>query len=465
MPKPFISKVAIILAVFAAVAVVPAAYAGGRAGLEGVAHARVCVPTPGYYEAQFARAYAPESQLGRGDGGAVNASHSRLIADDELALPGAAFSQQQLEGYSLNLAGDTALKPRSLTVLAGVLPDTTESQARENGYTTGLAWQSQGEAGNRLGLDTFYSKGAGFGGDSQWLTSLSSQFTPLPGLTGITVKTEVAALQRWNTPGRGGSTAARVSLAGPAGMPFQYDVTLARYGAGFQPLGSLVTANWEGVIANASYHFTSGMQLDTSFDYGRMVLASVEPQDTRRAQVALSGHLLRYLVPSLKDILGDPLEEAPADAGLLRNTWHYIMKVLAQPFSGACNYRMGFILQKRADGLGGRGAVSRGFRVAGNHPLDLGWVKGSIGPGFAWRDYVHSPLRDSFETGVALDLHHSAHHLAFDVGYLAREGVGARANQDAMKFSIHYSLTFDGPNSPVASLSTAWYMPDSTGFF
>lgn len=429
---------------------------------------------PNYYEQVFARANAPTSAsgqsgptawaplLGASPGIRPGAPRYKFTVNRGLALPGSAFNNQRVGGVALNLDNGTTLFPQSLTLLAGALPD--NDGAGDAGYTTGLAWQSSYQGNDSLGLSVFYSKGAGFGSSGQWLSSLRSQITPLPDLTGVTVDAEVAALQPQNSTLTGlAATGARIRLASPASSPVQYNLTLARYGAGFQPLGSLVSSDWEGVSANASYHFSSDMQLHAHTDYGRQNFGSSDPQLIRDANIDLSGHIFQPFAPSLASALKNGIQGGSPAGGAVIDSLRYMMMVLAQPVWGGWDYRFGMTVQQQQDVLSNHSIVSRGFRVAGNHPLNLDGVPGSIGPGFAWRNYTGSPLQNSFEAGVAFKLKEHSHHLALNVGYLSQNWAGGGGEHTAVKFMLNYRLTFDRPTA-LAALSPAWYTPDGSGF-
>ena len=466
-------RLAALLAVFFTALPV---HADWRPGLQRGMHLNATEHQPGYFEQSFAKANGPTSPPGESApadwapvlGEAPGVSHGtpryKLTVNRGLSLPDSVFSNRHVGGVALDLDNGTTLFPQSVTLMAGAMPESGSDGAGNAGYTTGLAWQSRYHGNDSLGLSFFYSKGAGLGSSGQWLSSLRSQMTPLPNLTGITLDAEVAALQPQNSAMTGlAATGARIRLASPGGSPVQYNLTLARYGAGFQPLGSLVTADWEGVSASASYHFSSDMQLDAHTDYGRQNFGSSDPQLIRAANINLSGHVFHALTPSLASALKNRIQGGSAAGGPVVDSLRYMMMVLAQPVWGGWDYRFGMTVQQQEDVLSNRSTISRGFHVAGNHPLNLGGVLGSIGPGFAWRNYTGSPLQDSFEAGVAFNLKEHSHHLALDVGYLSQNWAGAAGEQNAVKFMLNYRLTFDTPTA-LAALSPAWYTPDGSGF-
>lgn len=463
-----------VTALMAALLPLPA-HADWRPGLQRGMHLQTSVPEINYYEQAFASDNAPTrkgkvANLGPAFVQGVNSPGSapryKLTVNRGLALPDSAFSNQQLGGVSLNLDNGTTLFPHSLTLLAGALPDTSNTQSGDAGYTTGLAWRSRYNGSDSLGLSVFYSHGAGLNSGGQWLSTLSSHVTPLPDLSGLTVEAEVAALKSQSADAvNPEATGARLRLAGPTGNPFQYYVTVARYDAGFQPVGALVTAGWEGVTASASYHFSSDMQLNAHTDYGRQGFEGADPQVMRAAEVGLSGHVFQSVMPSLASALKNAVEGSPTPgAGAILDTLRYMMMVLAQPVWGGWDYRFGMTVQDQEDALTNHSTVSRGFHVAGNHPLKVAGIQGSIGPGFAWRDYTGSTLQNSFEAGVAFNVRDHAHNVALDVGYLSQNWADSSENQNAMKVMLNYRLTFDAPTASLAALSPAWYTPNGTGF-
>jgi len=387
-----------------------------------------------------------------------------VTAIGRLTLPRKSLTgTRNVWGVAFNLNGIDGTAGQSLTVLAGAAPPSGSSQGVSNGYTTGLAWARSNSSGDRLDMSVFFSQPSGLDRHGQWLASMGGHLTSLPFLPGIIVETEMAvACDNASQTQGGGNIGSLVKVTGSTDKPLNYQITLSRFGAGFQPQGFVLQSGREAVTANVHYRFPAHVHLDAVTEFAEKNFESTNPYRYRRTALTLSGPILHAYMPELSAVLKTSSEASADDMGSMAMETRRLAIALAQPLWAGWRYRFSVAMNQTVDGIGSQDFDSRDFHVAGNHRLYLGRFSGSIGPGMAWRTRNGFESHQDFEAGVALKLRSRDQTVAFILGYLAQSGLPGLYTNNSIKVGLNYSLHF---NSPVpAGNDSAWYLSDADGF-
>jgi hypothetical protein len=373
----------------------------------------------------------------------------RAEAGDFFAFTSLRTQQRPLKGAAVELqpASARADVRTSFLVFGGAAQNSWRHLQWDDDNTIGVSWLTEIGA-SRLAANVLRNArdaggSTGPGRRSQTVASLAAEAPFVLGGTRWRAEAEAATL-RGDHDGAGSDGRDKrdaslfAQLSGSAAnASLAWRLRGERHGQDYRPFGAAVTPDRRAAEAHLSWTTAGYFSWRARLQDFRDGYETANPLDSRVAGLAASGP-----VPALGGSLNVDAfrQELGRRDGSVDQRNTVANAFLARPF-GSTVAQVGLIYHRVDDRVqSGASPRTRQASLTLLHPLDLGLLKGSIGPGFTWRETSGgvSATRD-IQATLALALAGGPHRLALNAGRLAQDPTLA-ANPDVA--TINFGLDY-----------------------